>query len=103
MHLSYSISSKADTGGRYSTVWLARALPADGHIITLEISEHHAKVNCAIIIIATILVADVSLGLGRSRELRARRVGRQGLGSRWPSFRFPGQASPRRTVRHGLH
>ena len=75
MHLSYSISSKADTGGRYSTVWLARALPADGRIITLEISEHHAKVNCAIII-ATVLVADVSLGLGRSRELRARQVGR---------------------------
>ena len=56
-------------------MWLARALPANGHIITLEISEHHAKVNCAIII-ATVLVADVSLGLGRSRELRARRVGR---------------------------
>lgn len=30
---------------RYSTIWLARALPSDGKIITLEISPHHAKVR----------------------------------------------------------
>ncbi|TFK31540.1 O-methyltransferase family 3 protein [Crucibulum laeve] len=32
------------TLGGYSTIWLARALPGDGNIITLEISEKHAKV-----------------------------------------------------------
>jgi len=30
---------------RYSTIWLARALPSDGKIITLELSPHHAKVR----------------------------------------------------------
>ena len=29
---------------RYSTIWLARALPIDGKLITLELSPHHAKV-----------------------------------------------------------
>jgi predicted O-methyltransferase YrrM len=29
---------------RYSTIWLARALPTDGKLITLELSSHHAKV-----------------------------------------------------------
>ncbi len=28
----------------YSGIWLARALPADGHMITLEIDPHHAEV-----------------------------------------------------------
>jgi predicted O-methyltransferase YrrM len=27
----------------YSTIWLARALPADGHLITLEIDAKHAE------------------------------------------------------------
>ncbi|KAJ6603235.1 O-methyltransferase family 3 protein [Mycena vulgaris] len=43
-----SISAKrileVGTLGGYSTIWLARALPADGELITLEISETHAKV-----------------------------------------------------------
>ena len=30
--------------GGYSTIWMARALPEDGKIITLEIDEHHANV-----------------------------------------------------------
>lgn len=30
--------------GGYSTIWLGRALPADGKLITLEIDEHHAAV-----------------------------------------------------------
>jgi len=30
--------------GGYSTIWLARALPPDGELITLELSEKHAKV-----------------------------------------------------------
>ncbi|MGX7872689.1 O-methyltransferase [Mesorhizobium sp. ORM6] len=32
------------TLGGYSTIWLARALPADGKVVTLEIDPHHAKV-----------------------------------------------------------
>lgn len=32
------------TLGGYSTIWLARALPADGKVITLEIDPHHAEV-----------------------------------------------------------
>ena len=32
------------TLGGYSTIWLARALPADGHLITLEYEQHHADV-----------------------------------------------------------
>lgn len=32
------------TLGGYSSVWLARALPEDGHLVTLEFSEKHAEV-----------------------------------------------------------
>ena len=32
------------TLGGYSTIWLARALPEDGRLITLEYSQKHAKV-----------------------------------------------------------
>ncbi|MEH1842790.1 MAG: O-methyltransferase [Nostoc sp.] len=32
------------TLGGYSTIWLARALPADGHLITLESNPQHAEV-----------------------------------------------------------
>ena len=32
------------TLGGYSAIWLARALPADGKLISLEIDEHHAEV-----------------------------------------------------------
>jgi predicted O-methyltransferase YrrM len=32
------------TLGGYSTIWLARALPAGGALITLEIDPHHAEV-----------------------------------------------------------
>ena len=35
---------------RYSTIWLARALPIDGKLITLELSPHHAKVLIPIIL-----------------------------------------------------
>lgn len=37
------------TLGGYSTIWLARALPAGGRIVTLELEEKHAEVaraNC---------------------------------------------------------
>ena len=32
------------TLGGYSAIWLARALPADGQLITLEVDPHHAEV-----------------------------------------------------------
>ena len=32
------------TLGGYSTIWLARALPEDGRVVTLELEEKHAKV-----------------------------------------------------------
>ena len=32
------------TLGGYSTIWLARALPVDGQVITLELDPHHADV-----------------------------------------------------------
>ncbi len=32
------------TLGGYSTIWLARALPPDGRLVTLELSEKHAAV-----------------------------------------------------------
>src|SRR5439155_26939546 len=32
------------TLGGYSTIWLARALPEDGRLITLEVSPEHAEV-----------------------------------------------------------
>jgi predicted O-methyltransferase YrrM len=32
------------TLGGYSTIWLARALPEDGRLISLEVSPHHADV-----------------------------------------------------------
>ncbi len=32
------------TLGGYSTIWMARGLPADGKIVTLELDPHHARV-----------------------------------------------------------
>ena len=32
------------TLGGYSTIWLARALPPGGRVVTLEVNEHHAEV-----------------------------------------------------------
>jgi predicted O-methyltransferase YrrM len=31
------------TLGGYSTIWLTRGLPADGRVVTLEVSPHHAE------------------------------------------------------------
>ena len=32
------------TLGGYSTIWLARALPNDGKIVTIEVDKHHGDV-----------------------------------------------------------
>ena len=46
--LSHSMRARrileVGTLGGYSTIWLARTLPADGVLITLEASPHHAEV-----------------------------------------------------------
>ncbi len=43
------------TLGGYSTIWLARALPSDGRLITLEVSPKHAEVARANIARAGVL------------------------------------------------
>jgi predicted O-methyltransferase YrrM len=49
------------TLGGYSTIWLARALPADGHLVTLEALAKHARVAEANL---------VNAGLGEIVEIR---------------------------------
>jgi predicted O-methyltransferase YrrM len=49
------------TLGGYSTIWLARALPTDGHLITLEANATHAQVARANI---------ANAGLSHQVELR---------------------------------
>jgi predicted O-methyltransferase YrrM len=53
------------TLGGYSTIWLARALPADGRLISLEANEAHAEVARANIARA---------GLGALAEVRTGRA-----------------------------
>jgi predicted O-methyltransferase YrrM len=51
------------TLGGYSTIWLGRALPADGRLITLEIEPKHAEVALANIARAGLAnVVEVRLG-----------------------------------------
>lgn len=53
------------TLGGYSTIWLARALPADGKLITLELEPKHAEVAHASIARAG-LANLIDLRLGRA-------------------------------------
>lgn len=55
------------TLGGYSTIWLARALPADGRLITLEADPRHAAVARANIARAG-LSAVVELRVGRALD-----------------------------------
>jgi predicted O-methyltransferase YrrM len=55
------------TLGGYSTIWLARALPPDGRLITLEIDPKHASVAQANIARAG-LSQIVDIRLGRATE-----------------------------------
>jgi predicted O-methyltransferase YrrM len=55
------------TLGGYSTIWLARALPADGRLITLEFDPKHAKVASGNIARAG-LAGVVELRLGRALD-----------------------------------
>lgn len=56
------------TLGGYSTIWLARALPEDGRLITLEASEVHAGVARANIAAAGLAgIAEVRVGRALDR------------------------------------
>jgi predicted O-methyltransferase YrrM len=51
------------TLGGYSTIWLARALPPDGHLISLELDPKHAEVAGANLKCAGVAnVAEIRLG-----------------------------------------
>lgn len=60
--------------GGYSTIWLARTLPADGHLITLEADSAHAAVaraNIAHAGLATIVELRLGLALATLPQLAA--------------------------------
>ncbi|GAB3500984.1 O-methyltransferase [Amycolatopsis cihanbeyliensis] len=56
------------TLGGYSTIWLARALPAGGHLLTIEADERHAEVARANLDRAG-LVDLVEVRLGKALEV----------------------------------
>ncbi|MFT4020454.1 MAG: O-methyltransferase [Acinetobacter sp.] len=55
------------TLGGYSTIWLARALPAHGQLITLELEPHHARIAQDNIAYAG-LTEQVSILVGNARQ-----------------------------------
>jgi len=66
------------TLGGYSAIWMARALPADGRLITLEIEPKHAEVARANFTRAG-LAAKIEIRLGPALE-NLPRVAAEGLG-----------------------
>ena len=61
------------TLGGYSTIWLARALPDGGRLVTLEVDERHAEVARANLTGAG-LAEKVEVRVGDGRELLAAMV-----------------------------
>ncbi|WP_254890475.1 O-methyltransferase, partial [Cronobacter sakazakii] len=55
------------TLGGYSTLWLARALPEDGLVVTLEASAEHAEVAAANLALASV-TPKVQLRVGPAAE-----------------------------------
>jgi predicted O-methyltransferase YrrM len=72
-----SILEMGSLGG-YSTIWLARALPADGRLITLEADPRHAEVARANIVRAG-LASKVELRLGKALDTLPE-IAAEGLG-----------------------
>ena len=66
------------TLGGYSTIWMARALPPDGRLITLEADPKHAKVAAANIARAG-LAEVVEIRLGRALDTLPK-IAAEGLG-----------------------
>ncbi|MCL4247476.1 MAG: O-methyltransferase [Anaerolineae bacterium] len=64
------------TLGGYSTIWLARALPPGGHLVTLEADANHARIARANIARAG-LTRLVELRLGRALDTLPMLVGEQ--------------------------
>jgi predicted O-methyltransferase YrrM len=69
MLLAQSVSAKrileVGTLGGYSTIWLARALPKEGRLISLEINVKHAEVANANLAMAGLsMLAEVRVGRG---------------------------------------
>jgi predicted O-methyltransferase YrrM len=65
------------TLGGFSTLWLARALPADGHLVTLELEPRHAEVargNFVRAGLAECIELHVGPALDTLAQLRAERV-----------------------------
>ena len=65
------------TLGGFSTLWLARALPADGHLVTLELEPGHAEVaggNFVRAGLADRIELHVGPALDPLAQLRAERV-----------------------------
>src|SRR5713101_7680049 len=51
------------TLGGYSTIWLGRALPTDGYLVTLEVNAKHAEIARANLARADLLdIVDLRLG-----------------------------------------
>jgi predicted O-methyltransferase YrrM len=59
------------TLGGYSAVWLARALPVDGRLVTLELNAHHAEVARRNFVAAKLAVR-IELHVGPALETLAR-------------------------------
>jgi len=55
------------TLGGYSAIWMARALPADGHLVSLEYSPRHAEVASGNVARAG-LVGTVEIRVGDARD-----------------------------------
>jgi predicted O-methyltransferase YrrM len=66
------------TLGGYSTIWLGRALPEDGHLLTLEADERYAEVAAASIAAAG-LSDLVEIGVGPALE-QLPKLEREGAG-----------------------
>lgn len=64
------------TLGGYSTIWMARALPSGGRLVTLEINEKHADVarrnieRAGLSALVEIITGSAADSLGRMRERR---------------------------------
>jgi predicted O-methyltransferase YrrM len=54
------------TLGGYSTVWLARALPGGGRLITLELDPHHAEVAWAVRVGPALETLDAMIAAGEA-------------------------------------
>jgi caffeoyl-CoA O-methyltransferase len=57
----------------YSTIWLARALPPDGSLISLEIEQHHAEVavtNIAAAALSDYVVVRVGVAIDHLHAMR---------------------------------